>query len=51
LRTKESRLGSLRLELSGGAELIDGLIEESEGVAERVRQVVGRIDEGGRAWA
>ncbi len=51
MRTNESRLGSLRVELYGGAELIDGLVESAEGVAERVWQVVGGIDEGGRSRA
>ena len=39
------------MELRGGAELVDGLIEETEGVAERVWKVVWRIDERGRARA
>ena len=38
------------MELRGGAELVDGLIEEPQGVAERVREVVWWIEEGGGAW-
>src|SRR5262245_8549603 len=39
------------MELSGGTELIDGLVESAEGIAERMRKAVGGIDECGRAWA
>jgi hypothetical protein len=35
------------MELCGGAELVDGLVKLAEGVTERVRQVIGGIDEGG----
>ena len=45
---KESRLGGLRAKLCSGAELVDGLVESAEGVAERVGQVVGWVNEGGR---
>ena len=37
--------------MSSGAELIDGLVESAEGVAERVGEIVGGIDDGGRARA
>src|SRR5689334_13091298 len=39
------------MELSGGTELIDGLVETTESVAERMGQVVRGIDEGGRGRA
>ena len=39
------------MKLGGSAELIDGLIEETEGIAERVWEIVRRIEEGGRARA
>lgn len=45
MRANESSLGGLRVELCGGAELIDGLVEAAEGIAERMGEVVGRIDE------
>ena len=39
------------MEVRGSDEVVDGLIEPAEGVPERVRQVIGGIDEGGRARA
>ena len=39
------------MELCGSAKLVDGLVEEAEGVTQRMREVVWRIDEGGRALA
>lgn len=35
------------MKLCGGAELVDGQVEETKGVAKRMREVVGGLDEGG----
>ncbi len=38
------------MKLCGGAKLVDGVIEEPEGIAERMGEVVGRVHERGGAW-
>ena len=39
------------MELCGGTELVDGVVEETEGVAEGLREVIGGSDAGSRAWS